>query len=351
MATSSRAGYRAGVRFGRSCKGRAGQVIALSPILFLAVAGLLALAVDVGSIAVEKSCMQNAADAAALAATRVLSNGEIAGKTQALCRADAVAAAQALLGGNAPGTRLALQFGECPPGGAFTPLADTCKASAVQARVLRDSAAPAGPLPMTFASVLGLPSLPLSSTATALVSYKITGIFEGLRPFAVPKDRIPPIGGTMVFYPGNSTSYNQGLGNDMVVPGCWGLLNLDGGDLSSSEIIDWIYNGYNGGIELNPSSNYVWIDGTSGFRATMNQPLQSIRGSTFIMCIYDQVVGSGSNGSFRIVGFLLATIIDSKLVGNNPYVKCQVSAIKTLHGVKVGPGNDDLNINKVLLVQ
>ena len=211
-----------------------------------------------------------------------------------------------------------LLFGTHPLGGTFSALPETEPATAVQAVVLRDTKAPGGRLPLLFAAVLGVPKAELSAQATAAVSYKITGVYEGLRPFAVPKDRIPGIGGTMVFYPADPDGYNQGLGNDQVAPGCWGLLNLDGGDLSSSEIVDWIYNGYDGGIELAPDSNCVWIDGTTGFRATMNKPLQEIRGSTFIMCIYDQVVGNGSNGSFRIVGFLLATITNSKLVGSNP---------------------------------
>ncbi len=333
-----------------SARSRRGQVLALSPIFILGLLAALALAVDVGSIAVEKARMQNAADAAALAATRVLSDRRVAGDSESACRDAATQSADALLQANAPSARIVLQFGEEPLGGTFSEESDTEQATAVRAVVVRDAQAPGGSFPLLFASVLGVSGTSVKAQATAAMSSSITGVYEGLRPFAVPKDRLPGIGGTMNFYPSDSDDYNQGLGSDTVAPGCWGLLNLDGGDLSSSEINNWIYNGYNGGIELDSVTDCVWVDGTTGFRATMNNPLQDVIGDTFIMCVYDQVVGNGSNGSFRIVGFVLATITGARLVGNNPYIQCKISAVKTLHGVKVGPGDDTLNINKIELV-
>jgi len=330
--------------------GRRGQLLIVSALVTVVMVAMLALSVDIGQIAVEKARLQNAADSAVLAATRVLADERIAGEAEVTCRAQARIAGTAIFQANTPDARVLLEFGTRDESGHFVPVAEDTAATAVRASAFRDSTAPGAELPLFFAPFFGVDSSRVETQAIARVSYKITGVYEGLSPFAVPKDHVPGIGGEMIFYPANSDEYNQGLGLDSVAPGCWGLLNLDGGDLSTTELLEWIANGYNGGIELGPEDNSVWINGTTGFRAAMNKPLQDVRGRTFIMSVYDQVVGNGSNGSFRIVGFLLATITDAKLVGNNPYVKCRVADIKTLHGVKVGPGDDSLNINKVELV-
>ena len=64
----------------------------------------------------------------------------------------------------------------------------------------------------------------------------------------MPEDRIPAINQEFAFYPGNENGNSNGHGGEQTAAGNWGLLNLDGGSNTISELIDWIENGYPVGV-------------------------------------------------------------------------------------------------------
>ncbi len=320
----------------------------LAPVLLLAVAAVLALTVDAGRVVVEKSRLQNACDAAALAGARVMLDERIAGRSEKACRQAALAEARALYQANAPDAAMTVEFGGAGDGGAFTAASEGQTATLVRVSGARDQDAPGGGLPMFFGALLGVKEARVRAAGVAQVADNVRGVLANLSPFAIPVGRVPGVGDSMTFYPGDPKTYKDGKGDDMVVPGNWGLLNLDGGASSTRELTDWIENG-TGSLTIPDDADYVWLDGTSGFRAALNSTIRAKIGDPIIVVVYDQVVGTGSTAEFRCIGFLSVTITDCKLVGNSPYATCRVDQIRSLHDLITG-GWVSLNVRKVQLV-
>ena len=61
---------------------------------------------------------------------------------------------------------------------------------------------------------------------------------------------------------------------EMFVPGCFGLLNLNGGDFYTEETWEWIEQGYDGEVALGPEG-HLWISGGPGFRSAIQHALTS----------------------------------------------------------------------------
>lgn len=330
---------------------RAGQVLLLSPILFLALVAVLSLAVDIGAIAVEKARMQNGADAAVLAATGVLTDERRNGSTEEAARTAATDEALALLQANAPGARLQLQFGVLDSAGDFTPVDTDTEATTVKATGTRDRDAPGGPFGLFFAPVVGVDACNVTARATAQAGGRITTVLHGLAPFAVPEDRVPAVGQEFAFYPGSGNN-GGGKGQAQTEPGNWGLLDLDGGSNNTPDLIDWIENGYPDKVSLDSDLGYTWVDGNPGWRAALEGALQDKIGEPLMVCVYDQVTGNGSNAEYRVIGFLRLTLTYAKLTGKNAEVRGRVDSVMAMHDVEVGStGWESPNIRKLELIQ
>jgi hypothetical protein len=330
---------------------RRGQVVLLSPILFLVLLAVLALAVDIGAIALEKARMQNGADAAVLAAVGVLTEERSDGSTEADARAAATSAAQELVSANAPGASLQLEFGVLSESGDFTPVSVDTVATEVRAADARDDGAPGGPLALFFAPIFGVRSCDVSAEAGAETSGQVTAVLHGLAPFAVPKDRVPPIGQEFSFYPGAGGG-GGGKGEDQTAPGNWGLLNLDGGSNNTPELEDWIENGYPGMVSIDTDLGFTWVEGTPGWRAALEGALQDKIGQPLMVCVYDEVTGNGSNADYRIIGFLRLILTYVDLTGKNAEVRGRVADVISLHDIVVGSGGwESPNIRKLQLTE
>jgi hypothetical protein len=329
---------------------KAGQVMVLAPILFLAIVAFLALAVDVGSIAVEKARLQNGADAAVLAAAGVLTDEHRDGAAEADARAAATAAAQSLLEANVPGGRLGIQYGVTDADGTFTEVGTGTPATTVKATGARDEAAPGGPLALVFAGVLGINSCDLSAAAAAETSGRVTAVLGGLAPFAVPRDRIPAIGQEFAFYP--ASSGGKGKGGGQTEPGNWGLLDLNGGSNDTSDLVNWIENGYPGIVSIDDDLGFIWIDGDSGWRAALEGALQDKLGQPLMVSVYDEVTGNGSNAEYRVIGFLRLTLTYADLTGKDAQVRGRVAGLITMHNIVVSSGGwESPNMRKLQLIE
>ena len=161
---------------------------------------------------------------------------------------------------------------------------------------------------------------------------------EGLRPFALDKNSLVPIGQTMMLY--NQTK---------LAPGNFGLLDLNGGANSTPDLAQWILYGYGNEIALG-SGGYVYISGNPGWRSALQPDIQAIYGETIVVPVYDQVSGNGQNATYRIIGFVGITITDSVLTGKNQYIKCTVSQMLSVHDVIIGGNWTSPNLCKVQLV-
>jgi len=313
--------------------------VVLAPAVLVMLFLVLAMSVDLGYVCVTRARLQNAADAAAVAAAQVLLDQRADGDSEESARGLAAAEAAALQECNAEDAGMDVEFGSMTEAGIFTAEDEEASATAVRVTVRRNAGAPDGSLPLFFSPVVGKNSCDVAAVAVCKLDRGIRAVTSGLRPFAVHEDDVAEPGDTMTFYEHETWG-----------PGLFGLLNFDGGSCSTPELRDWILNGYDGTIEIDPEVGYVWIDGTPGWRATLKDEVQAVEGIPITVVVFDDVVGAGSNGDFRCVGFLAITITDSRLTGNNKYIECQVEGFTSVHDVLLGGDWSSPNMTKIGLV-
>jgi len=336
-----------------SASTRSGQTVVLfAAVVVPVVCIMLALSSDLGSMMLTRARLQNASDAAVLAAAQVLAARRGAGDEEAEARLAATQEAEIIQQANCPEAALTVEFGSVDADGQFTALGPSEAATAVRAQATRGPGAPGGSLPLSFGPLLGVRSSQVDSAATARVTSSIRGILWGLSPFAVPESNLVPPGEEMEFYPaGDDDSPGKGKGNDKVAAGNWGLLNLDGGNHATPELRDWILYGYDGPLVID-EEGYLWIEGTPGFRCTLGQEITERIGDPMTMVIYDEVTGQGANAEYRCIGFLRATITECNLTGGpNAYAKCRVDAVCGIHGAVLGGSYSSPNLRKIELVR
>ena len=102
------------MKYNRPQPSRRGTIMPLLVITLVSLAALVALAVDIGMIAVARTQCQNAADAAAMTGARTL-NGDTASNnnaSQAQANATANAEANSVLGQPIQSNQVAIQIGE-----------------------------------------------------------------------------------------------------------------------------------------------------------------------------------------------------------------------------------------------
>lgn len=166
---------------------RRGIVIVLTCVLLIALFGFVAFGVDIGTIGLEKSRMQNGVDAAALAASQRIQEeitkaaktlnpqGDIAAQIAALNavaveKAKQTAIEVAQLNGVYLDSQRDIEFGRKLSDGAVsygTPPYNLVKVTA--RRTNPDTSAPDGQLKLAFAPVMGFDSTSLMATAAAFV--------------------------------------------------------------------------------------------------------------------------------------------------------------------------------------
>lgn len=295
---------------------RSGQVIVLSIAALVVFAGIAMLAIDTGHLLTCQARLQNAADAAVLAAMAVLADERAGGASEAGARSTALAEALAIGGLNAYGASVDVAFGTLSEDGTFNEEDESVTATAVEVRTSRDSESPAGPLTLFFGPVFGLDSADVAGFATAGLGQRICGIRANLSPFAVHEDDVAALGVEITFYD-----------HGQFAPGCFGLLNLDGGSFNTPEVEDWILNGYDDEVRIDPDTGYLWIDGGTGFRAAIKEEMQTRIGDCLIVAVYDQVSGQGSNAEFRIISFAALTVTEVQLTGGNKHVTGRVEEV------------------------
>jgi hypothetical protein len=216
----------------------------------------------------------------------------------------------------------------------------------------RTDEAPSGPVQTFFAGILGVNECEMMASATAAVDGNVRGMRVGLSPFAVPEERIVPPGQEMTFYPAGDAEdgKGKGKGGDSVAAGNWGLLDLDGGSNNTPDLREWILSGYSGEFDLGVDG-YLWVDGTPGFRATLDDEINQRIGDELVMVIYDEINGTGAYVSYRCVGFLLSTVVSCDLKGNDAHTTCRVERVRNTAGLIVGGDKESPNLRRVRLAE
>ena len=332
-------------------KGTRGQVVVLAAACLVILVGAAAFCIDVGYMCCARARLQNAADAGALAAMEELVEERFGGASESAARLAGVAEAASLVEANWWAARCEVTFGAFTDG-QFVAQTEGSTASAALVRAVRDPDAPGGSLALFFSPVLGRDTVDVQARAVSEVRTDIKGMSAGLAPFSIPEEAIAGAveGEKLVFYLPHG-DWTPLADDDFYAPGNFGWLNLDGGAQPTGELIDWILNGYNEVFTIEDPETGLWLDGTCGVRASLQDELETRIGDEMIILVHDQVIEQGANADFHIVAFAAVTLLEVELTGGEKYIAVQLNLLTNTSEAIYGGEPGDGNVGKIVLAQ
>jgi hypothetical protein len=264
-----------------------GQTIVFTTVALVAVLGMTALVLDVGSWYRAQRAAQSAADAAALAGAQFLPDGS-----------NAVGGALAQAGKNGGGVL-----------GADITITSTSSPT--------DTIAVTASRPATafFAKVLSFADFTVHAHATATA--ELPAEAQYVAPMVVSKDH-PLLGGSGCPCFGQDTTLDF---NDMGAPGAFGMLNLDGGSgtVGTSDEADWILRGHS---KMLPLGDYNSDPGAKFSSSQVEGALDDRIGTVLLFPVFSKLAGSGQNAKYTIIGWVGFYLTGYDVHGNSA----------TLHG-------------------
>ncbi|NIL96059.1 MAG: hypothetical protein GTO53_02100 [Planctomycetales bacterium] len=351
---------------------RRGAIAVLAALLIVTFLAIVAFGVDVGYLALTRSQLQNAADAAALAGTAGLIDGSAHAMAQAKVfgeHNEAAARDLTVL----PDEDVVIGSWDFQSRIFQRATAETlAEANAVQATTRlvsgRNNSAP-----LFFGRIFGLQSVDLDAVA-------IAALWNNLRGF-----RIPPNGENLKLLPmafdleswdqaiagvgPDNWSWNEAgeqtvnqsdgipeinlhpVGNNGA-PGNRGLIEIgaEAGETDTfrQQIVEGInateLNYHGGELDLGPRGK-MNLSGEPGVRSTLRRELESIVGQTRIVPLFTKLSDNGTNATYTIVKFGAVRIMDVSFRGNPKKIIAQPTqvyvhgAIPDLRG-EVGSSSD-----------
>lgn len=289
---------------------RKGQIIVLYGAVLMVLLAICVLTIDVGHMVTSQAELQNAADAAALAALLELWEQRASSQWEADAREAGATEAAAIAQVNHAGAGIQAIWGiwedeQFVATDVYTP------AHAVRVRAYRDQHAPGGSQPTFFASLFGIETVDQTTSATARFCHKT------LVPFAVYEPDIigAAVGEEVIFHDGSPE-----------VAGNFGLLDFVAGGGGLTELVNWIQNGYQGAFTIDPVTGHILVDGNTGWKAALASHIQAHvnEGTPLVACIYRNVSGVGENAVYEIVGFVEIVITAQQMTGQNTYIRAEI---------------------------
>jgi hypothetical protein len=295
-------------RVWRSGADEHGAAAILTAILITVLVGFMAFVTDFGMAYANKRGLQNGADSAALAVAQKIA---LEGSPTASC-------AQLATVWDNPSSRAVAEdyFGRNRPGGDSAinhfdlVCVDDGKQLVVEVGTSQNS-------PSFFGTLFGQDDVDIEQGAKAVVAPAKSVI--GLRPFGVCNGvaeliiAAPTINHTI-----DLDNVDFGCGG---APGNWGIIDFNGDENPTGEVIDWILNGYDGTISNSPPiilSGQPGAPNPGAFEAAMN----SVLDDEIAIPVYDQLTSSGGNSEFRITAFLSIQICGWKYNNKNGQGAC-----------------------------
>lgn len=270
-----------------------GAISVIFAVSFVGLIGFMAMAIDMGVVYVARRELNQATDAAALAAAQEVALGSPGCPVVAVDYLDS----------NVSGATLvdcqhdALSFDD------DNPFDNDREVSVVASKVVQ----------LNFAGVFGHSTSTVHSTSEA--EFGPLKAATGLRPFGLcsesPGFRAWQASGhstTATFRIDYTKDSPTDCGTE--TPGNWGLIDFNGGANSNAELSSWVASGYPGEVEI-PN----WTPGDTG---AFSNPLNigGIVGQQIFLPVFDQVNGNGSNASFHLQGIVAVKITDFQANGS-----------------------------------
>jgi Flp pilus assembly protein TadG len=254
-----------------NARNQKGQATVLTLVFLTVLLGMAALVLDVGSWYRADRATQSTADAAALAG------------------------AQALPDSTSNATDLASGYTSKNGGGL-----DSVNFSSSYGPNDTISVSIKRPANGIFTRLFGVNSVNVGSKATARTSLITSAKY--VAPIVV-RNTHPKLLGTVgcpCFDPSNTTTIPLGRNG---APGAFDLLNLDGsrGGTSPGTLGDWMLKGYDGYLNV---GGYFSDPGAKWDSAEVHAALDARIGTTLLFPVYDDLVGTGANAQYHVIGWV-----------------------------------------------
>jgi hypothetical protein len=295
-----------------------GAVAMVSAFLVIALIGICAWVTDFGYAYLNKRASQNGVDAAVLAAGQSVTqrvprgmtceqvrddiNNGVDGAWTAPAKPSAKSVAQSFFRQNFVNPKATLA-------------ATDILASCVPNLGLKIDAKSEMPSDAFLGSVLGVSNVPIATSASAVVG-PTTGVV-GVYPIAICEARAIEAAAN----PNNVYAFalekadaTCGLGNEV-----WGLLNFDGsrgngGDDGAKHDLEF---GYDKPVNASTPVEAVLVDGSPGFRSSLNSLIEDLVGREIVLPVYDEYYSAGKD--YRISGFMTIEICGFQDKGNGTW--------------------------------
>lgn len=269
-----------------------GQNLVLVALAMVGMIGMLALVIDGGLLLTRHRHMQNAADAAVLAAVRELAlesdDATIAGRLEEyVAMYDATADVEARY---LPGNEL-VGAGSVPE--LATGIAVTTTTE----------------MPALFSGIAHI--LTMTAHGSAWAAFGPAAAVSDARPIAV-QDFPFEYGRTYTIWDDESIPGDPATGT--IAGSLRGWLNFNGADVGNEELKEWMQHGYPGTVTQD-----TWVNGDPGSRSSVVQEAVNLIGETVLVALYDTTrPGTMGNGSldYHIVSFAAFEIHDVQTTGN-----------------------------------
>jgi secretion/DNA translocation related TadE-like protein len=252
-----------------------GQATVLTLIFLVVLLGMAALVLDIGSWYRADRDTQSTADSAALAGAQSLPNDT----------GQAVSLASSYAGKNGGGLQSA------------TISSSIASNDTIKVKISRQS-------PGIFTKFFGHDSTTVGSSATARTA--LISSAKYVAPIVV-KNTHPKLLGTpgcpCFGKPGANTNLTTIPLDRNGAPGAFDLLNLDGskGGTSGGRLANWMLKGYNDYLNI---GQFYSDPGAKWDDNQLHDALSARIGTTLLFPVYDQIIGTGSNAQYHVIGWV-----------------------------------------------
>jgi hypothetical protein len=254
-----------------NARNQKGQATVLTLVFLTVLLGMAALVLDIGSWYRADRDTQKTADAAALAGAQALPDST----------ADASTLASGYASKNGGGLESVNFSSSYGPN-------DTIKVTVKR------------PAPGIFTKLFGVSTVNVGSKATAR-----TALIQSAKYVApiVVRNTHPKLLGTVgcpCFGDPNVTTIPLGRNG---APGAFDLLNLDGsrGGTSPDILANWMLKGYDGYLDV---GQYYSDPGAKWDSSLIHNALDNRIGTTLLFPVYDDLVGTGANAQYHVIGWV-----------------------------------------------
>jgi hypothetical protein len=254
-----------------------GQVTVLVGVLMVALVGMAALVIDVGSWFRTQRATQSMVDAAALAGAQALPGNTVGATTLAKSYADKNSGA-----GSLADTDITFSSTYQPN--------DTIKIT---------KAKPAGGF---FGSVLGISAVTVHAHARAMIGVPTEAQYVAPVAVNITHPDLHGTPGCPCFGPSNTTTLPLGKTG---APGAFDLIDLEvdqtSGTVGASTMASWIQNGF---TKYLPLGGYFSDPGAKYNGNEIDNALAARIGTDLLFPVYDTLIDTGSNASYHVIAWV-----------------------------------------------